>query len=276
MSAKSTTSSRAWVYALANQMIRLLDLPNPLAGDEKFKRWDAYHNLSEQSRERTDSHADEAAEFLLDNDPRLEDAQEILIKDRRTDRRNVVIRTNTTEVGILAKNNHRALRHPRLSGKNDIGEKWYMRPCSIEYWDSVRPVFGELAGIYGKTDLWKNLGREEKWGRFYLPIMQAFTNEVETFGNAGCLLQYFIGPRDFYQVINLDGGIEIVSFNARGDNAWGKTSGMPRMIREFISDDRTPNEAILSCDMGWQLNFRIHSAKLEIEPSLKTRCGCAR
>lgn len=45
------------------------------------------------------------------------------------------------EIGISAKNNHRAVKHPRLSNDIDFGQKWLGFPCSVEYFKEVKPIF---------------------------------------------------------------------------------------------------------------------------------------
>ena len=41
------------------------------------------------------------------------------------------------EIGISAKNNHRAVKHSRLSSNIDFGGKWLGIPCSSQYFDEI-------------------------------------------------------------------------------------------------------------------------------------------
>ena len=51
------------------------------------------------------------------------------------------------EVGISAKNNHRAVKHSRLSNDINFGEKWVCVPCSSNYFTEIKPIFDMLAKL---------------------------------------------------------------------------------------------------------------------------------
>ena len=60
------------------------------------------------------------------------------------------------EIGISAKNNHRAVQHSRLSLNIDFGDKWLGVPCSSNYFEEIKPVFEMLNGL-------KTLDNSTKW-----------------------------------------------------------------------------------------------------------------
>ena len=91
--------------------------------------------------------------FLLDIEPRLTngiDSKDILQLEIVSDKagqsgdvRDVLaIRSlQKWEIGISAKNNHRAVKHSRLSNDIDFGLKWLNVPCSADYFNDIKPVF---------------------------------------------------------------------------------------------------------------------------------------
>lgn len=88
------------------------------------------------------------------------------------------------QIEISCKHNHQALKHSRLSQKIDFGKKWFGYPVSKEYFQSIKPIFDRLIQIRDET---KKLDKTEqnKWDLFedkesevYLPILDAFKNEL--------------------------------------------------------------------------------------------------
>ena len=51
---------------------------------------------------------------------------------------------------ISAKNNHRAVKHSRLSNKINFGEKWLGVSCSDNYFKEINPIFDMLASLRSK------------------------------------------------------------------------------------------------------------------------------
>ena len=49
------------------------------------------------------------------------------------------------EIGVSAKNNHRAVKHSRLSNDINFGEKWLGISSSDEYFEDIKPIFDSLA-----------------------------------------------------------------------------------------------------------------------------------
>ena len=48
------------------------------------------------------------------------------------------------EIGISAKNNHKAVKHSRLSDKINFGKEWLDLNCSEKYYKEITPIFFEL------------------------------------------------------------------------------------------------------------------------------------
>lgn len=80
------------------------------------------------------------------------------------------------EIGISAKNNHKAVKHSRLSDKIDFGKEWLSINCSQNYFAEIIPIFKELRELRNNGELWRNLRRKEE--RFYIPVLKAFMEEL--------------------------------------------------------------------------------------------------
>ncbi len=187
------------------------------------------------------------------------------------------------EIGISAKNNHRAVKHSRLSGKLDFGLEWFGINCNKGYFERINPIFEELRNLKSEDVAWREL--KNKADRFYLPILVSFKNELLLLNkqNPGViptkLLRYLIGNKDFYKVIKRNKKTEIYGFNFYG--TLNKSSQkvkptfhvsqlkLPTRIIEFDFKKASKDTLFLICDEGWSISFRIHNASSLVEPSLK-------
>lgn len=191
--------------------------------------------------------------------------------------------TQNWEIGISAKNNHKAVKHSRLSDKIDFGKEWLDLKCSDIYFKSAVPIFTELRQLKEQHELWRNLKGKHK--RFYIPILEAFKSEMlrldkeNTNAVPANLLSYLIGNKDFYKVIKRSSKTEIYGFNLYGtlnksaDKIKPKFKvtrlKLPTRIIELTFKPNSTDTVILTCDEGWQISFRIHNASSKVEPSLK-------
>ena len=190
------------------------------------------------------------------------------------------------EIGISAKNNHRAVKHSRLSNDIDFGQKWLGLPCSANYFDEIRPVFDRLAKLRTTskaTQKWNTLG--DYHDSVYIPILDAFKKELLHIDKEkpGCvaekLITYLIGNKDFYKVIKGTNKVEIQAYNLFGtlnlpsDNVKPKAKvpkvKLPNRLIEIIYQENSKTTLIVTLNEGWQVSFRIHNASSRIEPSLK-------
>lgn len=186
-------------------------------------------------------------------------------------------------IGISAKNNHKAVKHSRLSDEIDFGKDWLDLNCSDAYFRNVLPIFQELRELKEQNVLWRNLS--DKHARFYIPTLEAFRNELIQLDRQNPskvpsnLLRYLIGKKDFYKVIKRSGKTEIYGFHF--NNTLNRSAEMvkpkfkvpklklPTRIIEITFKPKSTNTIILTCDEGWQISFRIHNASSRVEPSLK-------
>ena len=190
------------------------------------------------------------------------------------------------EIGISAKNNHRAVKHSRLSNDIDFGLKWLDIPCSVNYFKEVKPIFDNLARLRTaskSTQKWESLGNYHE--PVYVPVLDAFKKELIrlNFENKGIvaerLIEYLIGRQDFYKVIKGNKKVEIQAYNLHGTlnlpyenikpKAKIKKLKLPNRLIEIVYQDNSKTTLLVTLNEGWQISFRIHNASSRIEPSLK-------
>jgi len=239
-----------------------------------------------------------AVNFLIDIEPRLSngiDENDILELEILTDDKGqigdvrdvVIIRSiQKWEIGISAKNNHKAVKHSRLSNKIDFGEKWIGIKCSQEYFNEIKPIFDYLEKLRkdsNRSKIWKSLG--DYHSTVYIPILEAFKKELLRIYKtnpkvvASKFVEYLIGTKDFYKVIKTKNSIEIQAYNIHGtlnldfDNIKPKFKTpqikLPTKILDIDFKEGSDTTLIVQLNNSWSLSFRIHNASSRVEPSLK-------
>jgi len=257
-----------------------------------------FENVSETEQSEYLLSASFAVNFLMDIEPRLsndigkEDVLQLeILSDQHGksgDVRDVLaIRLlQKWEIGVSAKNNHHAVKHSRLSGNIDFGEKWLGIKTSKEYFDTVIPIFSNLEKIRkesGAKKKWSELG--DYHSTIYVPILKAFIKELKSLYKkdpakvASNLVAYLVGNKDFYKVIKSKNSVEIQAYNINGTlnlpfkdiSPKYKTPKVPLPTEiidiDFKEDSNTT--AIVTMNNDWTLSFRIHNASSRVESSLK-------
>jgi hypothetical protein len=126
------------------------------------------------------------------------------------------------EIGVSAKNNHKAVKHSRLSHLIDFGEKWLGVKVSKEYFETITPIFKNLENLRKEskaTKKWNELG--DYHTTVYVPILEAFIKELKNLNKKNKdipskLVSYLIGNKDFYKVIKSKNTVEIQAYNING------------------------------------------------------------
>lgn len=265
-----TESGKAWEYGLARKFADMLNAS--LRFDKaRVKSQDAYDLLPQHDRNRIDRAAGEVVAFLFAYDERLGATRYVRIQGDKAgiqgDVRDILLQSSGAEIGISAKHRHNALKHSRLSDSIDFGKDWYGVPCSDAYWNVVTPIFDALRDHKNNGALWRDL--HDKFSEYYVPILNAFVNEVNQYADPGQLLSYLLGRHDFYKVIKENGNLAIQSFNMSGQLKWGKRLLPTQEIIQFGMKPKSQTTAIMYLDTGWVITFRLHNASSRIEPSLK-------
>jgi hypothetical protein len=190
------------------------------------------------------------------------------------------------EIGISAKNNHKAVKHSRLSSHIDFGSKWLGVKNSKKYFETITPIFSKLEKIRKESNAKKKWSELENYHlTVYLPILKAFIKELKILHKkdpvkiASNLVAYLVGNKDFYKVIKVKNSIEIHAYNLKGmlnlpfKNIQPKYKTpkipLPTKIMNvgFKTDSNTT--AIVTMNNDWVLSFRIHNASSRVESSLK-------
>lgn len=298
--ASQTINGKAFEYALLFEFYeRLRHLTSvSITKNEPFLvakgHFDKF-NDREQSTFRITASA--AINFLIDIEPRLASCvskEDILVLEIVSDqigqtgdvRDVIIIRSyQNWQIGISAKNNHRAIKHSRLSMNIDFGEKWLGVPCSLNYFDEIKPIFNMLADLKAKSKSTKWTSIENMHQIVYIPILNAFKKELLRLDNnnpnivAEKLVQYLIGNQDFYKVIKGDKKVEIQAYNLNGTlnlpfesikpKAKIPKLKLPSRLIEIVFQSDSSTTLLVSLNEGWQISFRIHNASSRVEPSLK-------
>jgi hypothetical protein len=299
--ASQTINGKAFEYALLNEFLERLKVVTTVTVIDSAPYKTAL-KCFESFNEKEQSHyklvASFAVNFLLDIEPRLSNGisdkdilQLEIVSDKEGqtgDVRDVLaIRSlQKWEIGISAKNNHRAVKHSRLSNDIDFGQKWLGLPCSVEYFNDVKPIFDNLAKLRTAskaTQKWVTLG--DYHSSVYVPILDAFKNELLRLDSqnigvvAERLIEYLIGNQDFYKVIKGSNKVEIQAYNLHGTlnlpfesvkpKAKVPKLKLPNRLIEVVYQENSKTTLLVTLNEGWQISFRIHNASSRIEPSLK-------
>ena len=185
------------------------------------------------------------------------------------------------EIGISAKNNHKAVKHSRLSVIKDFGADWLGVNCSSGYFASIAPTFQRLQEMKNEGVLWRNVQNKQRL--VYVPVLDAFRDELMKINQhhnniPQTLVQYLLGINDFYKIIKKARGVEILGFNINNTlnlNNQGRPLRdvrrlvLPTEIIQFEYKPESMNTLLMVCNEGWQISFRIHSAETLVVPSLK-------
>lgn len=297
MSDQSNNQGRAYEYICLLQLQSEISVKRParIIENSSFEAAKhAWESIPDGLRDTLTISANAAVRAIFDLEKLIledgEDMLELLIqKDeagKEGDVRDILIirRDIKWEIGLSIKHNHFAVKHSRLAKALDFGDKWYGVPCSDEYWNEVRPIFGYLDKEHEKGTAWADL--PDKLLDVYAPLLRAFIAEVQRSYEKDKTLprkmvEYPLGKHDFYKVISLDSKrmTQIQAVNAHGE--LGKpskteksavvipTAVLPtRIISMELRPDHT-NTVELYLDNGWQFSFRIHNASTIVESSLK-------
>ena len=298
--ASQTINGKAFEYALLFEFYeRLITITSvSIKKNEPYKTakgfFDSFNELEKGVFRIT---ASASINFLIDIEPRLScgiSKEDTLLLELVSDQagqtgdvRDVLLIRSLQkwEIGVSAKNNHRAVKHSRLSNKINFGEKWLGVSCSDNYFQEVNPIFEMLAAlrIQDKSIKWTSI--ENMHQVIYLPVLDAFRKELLRLDEenpsivAENLVQYLVGNQDFYKVIKGNKKVEIQAYNLHGTlnlpfkkvkpKAKIPKLKLPSRLIEIVYQENSTTTLLVSLNEGWQISFRIHNASSRVEPSLK-------
>lgn len=297
---RQMTTGKAFEYALLSQFEeKLKDKTNvEVIKNSSFNiAKGCFENTSKDEQADYFLSSSFAVNFMMDIEPRLsndfgkEDILQLeILSDnfgKKGDVRDVLaIRLlQKWEIGVSAKNNHKAVKHSRLSSNIDFGKKWLGTKVSKEYFDIVTPIFKNLEKIRKEsnaTKKWSEIG--DYHSSVYVPVLNAFIKELKALYEkndniASNLVSYLIGNKDFYKVIKSKNSVEIQAYNMNGTlnlpfkeiEPKYKTPKVPLPTKIINIELKENNDTtvIVTMDNDWTLSFRIHNASSRVESSLK-------
>ena len=300
--AKQTINGKAFEYAvLLEFQARLKSLVSviEIIENEPYNTaLNCFNSFIETEQEKFRLIASFAINYLIDIEPRLSNQIDIddvlqleIVPDKAGESGDVrdvlALRSSQNwEIGISAKNNHRAVKHSRLSNDIDFGQKWLGLSCTNAYFKQIKPIFDNLAQIKKNsksTQKWETLG--DYHNSVYIPVLDAFKEELIRLDKenpgivAARLVEYLIGNKDFYKVIKGNNKVEIQSYNLHGTlnlpfrsikpKAKVPKLKLPNRLIEVVYKENSKTTLLVTLNEGWQISFRIHNASSRIEPSLK-------
>ncbi|WP_100610743.1 HaeIII family restriction endonuclease [Confluentibacter lentus] len=298
--ATQTINGKAFEYALLLEFYERLKIVTSVSitiNEPYQNAKGCFDSFVEDEQDTFRITASAAINFLIDIEPKLSNGinqSDILVLEIVSDQagqsgdvRDVLIIRSLQkwEIGISAKNNHRAVKHSRLSFNIDFGEKWLGVPCSQNYFAEIKPIFDMLANLKANDKSTKWTSIENMHEVVYIPILNAFRKELLSLDKenpnivAENLVQYLIGNQDFYKVIKGNKKVEIQAYNLNGslnlpfENIKPKAKipklKLPSRLIEIVYQNNSSTTLLVSLNEGWQISFRIHNASSRVEPSLK-------
>lgn len=191
------------------------------------------------------------------------------------------------DIGLSCKHNHQALKHPRITEKKDFGTDWLGVACSQDFINEISPVIEPLIIMGNDGTLWREISN--KMDLFYVPILQAYINEIERMCKNDStipakLLSYFFGKNDFYKVImnessnttvvegfNMHGTLNKKCGNVSPTTKVNKITLPKRLIearfKETKDGAKSKTTIILTFDGGWAVSLRLHNKDKVAKPT---------
>lgn len=300
--AKQTINGKAFEYAVLLEfqarLTSLVSVIEIIENEPYNTALNCFNSFIETEQEKFRLIASFAINYLIDLEPRLSNQIDIgdilqleIVPDKAGESGDVrdvlALRSSQNwEIGISAKNNHRAVKHSRLSNDIDFGQKWLGLSCTNAYFNKIKPIFDNLAQIKKNsksTQKWETLG--DYHSSVYIPVLDAFKEELIRLDKenpgivAARLVEYLIGNKDFYKVIKGNNKVEIQSYNLHGTlnlpfrsikpKAKVPKLKLPNRLIEVVYKEDSQTTLLVTLNEGWQISFRIHNASSRIEPSLK-------
>jgi len=298
--ANQTINGKAFEYALLIEFYERLNKITSVSitKNDPYKTAKGFFDSFEETEKDTFRiTASASINFILDIEPRLSNGiseKDILVLELVSDKAGqtgdvrdvLMIRSlQKWEIGISAKNNHRAVKHSRLSNKINFGKKWLGVTCSEKYFEEINPIFDMLSELRAidKSTKWTSI--ENMHQVVYIPVLDAFRKELLRLDKenpnivAENLIQYLIGHQDFYKVIKGKKKVEIQAYNLHGTlnlpfekvkpKAKIPKLKLPTRLNEIVYQENSTTTLLVSLNEGWQISFRIHNASSRVETSLK-------
>lgn len=298
MSAKSSLQGKAFEFSVLKAVERELSGKQTIETEPNANLSTAetcFNSLSPSDQREFEAAAGAGVRMLIPREPRLLEqlaagALRISLqsdqKGAAGDVRDLVMQRESDgwEIGISAKNNHKAVKSQRLGPKIDFGKSWLEIPCSLSYRSKIKEIFEPLLPMVAKES-WRDL---DNFGiskqQVYSDVLNCFRKEfLDIYAEHGGqvparLIEYIVGRFDFYKIIKLNNSTQLQPFNLHGTlglkGARQQPIPLPARLPlpskiHSLDFAEAKTTLLMVCDAGWQISFRIHSASTLVEPSLK-------
>ena len=202
-----------------------------------------------------------------------------------------------TSIGISCKNNHEAVKHPRITEDPDFAKVWTngQFSCSNSFIKNINEIFKKIEKYAKKYQRWADV--EDKMDTIYYPIIKLFVEEIKRLGIADenstleeqanakeftqAFFEYMFGIQDFYKIIKEDHsrstkvypynmhGLLMSSYNGIKNTRAVQTITMPEEIVEVRIKPKSKTTIEIYFDQ-WIISMRLHNADSKIsKTSLK-------
>ena len=202
-----------------------------------------------------------------------------------------------TSIGISCKNNHEAVKHPRITEDPDFAKVWTngQFSCSNSFIKNINEIFKKIDTYAKQCQRWADV--EDKMDTIYYPIIKLFVEEIKRLGIADenstleeqanakeftqAFFEYMFGIQDFYKIIKEDHsrstkvypynmhGLLMSSYNGIKNTRAVQTITMPEEIVEVRIKPKSKTTIEIYFDQ-WIISMRLHNADSKIsKTSLK-------
>lgn len=202
-----------------------------------------------------------------------------------------------TSIGISCKNNHEAVKHPRITEDPDFAKVWTngQFSCSNSFIKNINEIFKKIDTYAKQYQRWADV--EDKMDTIYYPIIKLFVEEIKRLGIADenstleeqanakeftqAFFEYMFGMQDFYKIIKEDHsrstkvypynmhGLLMSSYNGIKNTRAVQTITMPEEIVEVRIKPKSKTTIEIYFDQ-WIISMRLHNADSKIsKTSLK-------
>ena len=202
-----------------------------------------------------------------------------------------------TSIGISCKNNHEAVKHPRITEDPDFAKVWTngQFSCSNSFIKNINEIFKKIDTYAKQYQRWADV--EDKMDTIYYPIIKLFVEEIKRLGIADenstleeqanakeftqAFFEYMFGIQDFYKIIKEDHsrstkvypynmhGLLMSSYNGIKNTRAVQTITMPEEIVEVRIKPKSKTTIEIYFDQ-WIISMRLHNADSKIsKTSLK-------
>lgn len=195
------------------------------------------------------------------------------------------------DIGISCKNNHEAVKHPRITEDPDFAKTWTAGKfsCGEEFIKGMEKIFEKIDAYAQQYTRWSEV--EEKMDTIYYPIVQLFVDEIKRLGivekgadKAACeqaeqftktIFEYMFGTQDFYKFIKDDSmeATKVYPYNMHGSlmqpykNQKNNQAVKPITLPEEIVEVRVKPKSKTTLEIyfdQWIITMRLHNADTKI------------